>query len=131
MKIWYDAPRADVLIDRSKKLEGRAITLSRNNGATAKWFDGRYDNRTKTMIAIVQRTGLTSIISFMRPIELRRQNNKHSKLAYKMLGGQLFLQAQIRLMGIDYQKNLHTKFEMAMHFQFHRYLQVYFFTFLP
>ena len=41
------------------------------------WLDCRYDARAKAMTAISQRTGQTSIISFMISIELRRQNNRN------------------------------------------------------
>ena len=39
------------------------------------WLDHRYDDRAETMKAIAQRTVQSSIISFTRPIEFRRQNN--------------------------------------------------------
>ena len=72
--IWYDAPRSEVLIDRSK-LEDRVIILSKINDTLAKWLDIRHADRAKTMKAIAQRTGQTSIISFPRPIEFRRQGS--------------------------------------------------------
>ena len=86
-----------VLIDRSK-LEERAIILSRNNDAISKRLDRRYKDRAKEMKAIDQQTGQTSILRFMRSEDDRRQNNS-------TLGKQLFLKAQIRLMGINHQRN--------------------------
>ena len=38
MNNWYNAPRAEVLIDRSK-LGGREIILSKNNDTIVKWLD--------------------------------------------------------------------------------------------
>ena len=60
--------------DRSK-LEDREIILSRNSDAIAKWLDRQFEDRAKPMKAINQRTGQTSIISFVRTLGTRRQNN--------------------------------------------------------
>ena len=46
VKEWYNAPRAEALIDKSK-LKGRAIILSKNNDAIAKWLDRQYEDRAK------------------------------------------------------------------------------------
>ena len=70
---WCGAIRAEVLIDRSK-LEERAIILSRNNDAIAKWLDRRYEDRAKSMKAIDQRTGQTSILRFTRSANNRQYN---------------------------------------------------------
>ena len=74
MNNWYDVPRDETLIDISK-LGGRAIILSKNNDAIAKWLDRRYEDRARAMKTIDQRTGQTSIFSFMLPLETRRQNS--------------------------------------------------------
>ena len=71
---WYDAPRTEALIDRFK-LADRQIVLSKNKGAIAKWLDRQFEDRAKAMKTINQRTGQTSIFSFMLPLETRRQNN--------------------------------------------------------
>ena len=47
----------------------------KKNDAIGKWLDRRYEDRTRAIKARAQRTGQTSIISLVRPIELRRQNN--------------------------------------------------------
>ena len=74
MNNWYDVPRAEALIDRSKLVD-REIILSRNNDAIAKWLDRRYEDRAKAMKTSNQRTGQTSMFSFLLPLETRRQNN--------------------------------------------------------
>ena len=72
--IWYDAPREEVLIDRSK-LKECAIILNKNNDEITKWLDCRYVVRGNAMKAIARRTGQLSILRLMRPIENRRQHN--------------------------------------------------------
>ena len=62
------------MINRSK-LEDPATVLSKNNDVIAKWIDRRYEDLAKAMKATGQQTGQTSIISFMRTIEHRRQFN--------------------------------------------------------
>ena len=71
---WYDAPRTEALIDRFK-LADRQIVLSKNKGAIAKWLDRQFEDRAKAMKTINQRTGQTSIFSFLLPLETKRQNN--------------------------------------------------------
>ena len=74
MNNWYDVPRDETLIDISK-LGGRAIILSKNNDAIAKWLDRRYDDRAKFIETFKRNTGKQSIFSFLIPAETRRQNN--------------------------------------------------------
>ena len=110
VNIWHmcDAPREEVLNDISK-LKERPIILSKNNGALAKWLDCRYKDRANTMTAIAQRTGQLSISHFMRPIEIRRQHKGNFQTRLQdAVCVPLFVQAQIRLMGIDCLKNLST-----------------------
>ena len=54
----------------------RAIILSRNNDAIAKWLDRRYEDRAKAMKTLSKRTGQMSMFSFLLPLETRRQNNR-------------------------------------------------------
>ena len=74
MKNWYDAPRDETLIDKSK-LKDREIILSRNNDAIAKWLDRRYEDRAKLIETLKRKTGQTSMLSLLLPVETRRQNN--------------------------------------------------------
>ena len=48
VKEWYDAPREEALIEKSK-LVAREIILSKNNDAIAKWLYRRYEYRAKVM----------------------------------------------------------------------------------
>ena len=58
------------------KLADREIILSRNsNGPIAKWLDSRNEDRAKITKTLKQRTGQTSMFSFLLPVETRRQSN--------------------------------------------------------
>ena len=76
VNIRYDAPRKEVLIDRSK-LKERPIILTKNNDAIAKWLGCRYDDRAEAVKAMAQQAGQLSIISFMRLIKNRRQHDSN------------------------------------------------------
>ena len=69
--------------DNKSKLKDREIILSKNNDAIAKWLDRRYEDRTKMMKTLKQRTGQMSLLSFWLPAATRRQNKACFKLAYK------------------------------------------------
>ena len=72
---WYDAPREEILIEKSK-LEARELILKKNNDAIAKWLDRRYEARAKIMKALKRNTGQTSMLRYLIPAENRRQNNQ-------------------------------------------------------
>ena len=75
VKEWYDAPRKEALIDRSK-LPERELILRKNNDAIVKWLDRGYEDREKVMETLKQRTGQLSMLSFLIPVETRTQNNQ-------------------------------------------------------
>ena len=72
---WYDAPREEILIEKSK-LEARELILKKNNDAIAKWLDRRYEARAKIMKALKRNTGQTSMLRYLILAENRRQNNQ-------------------------------------------------------
>ena len=74
MKEWYDAPRDEALIDKSK-LSNREIIMSRNNNAIVKWLDSQYEDHANVMKTLKQQTGQLLMFSFLIPVENRRQNN--------------------------------------------------------
>ena len=72
---WYDAPREQRLIDKSK-LEPRERILTKNNDAIAKWLDQRYADRTKLKKALNRNNGQMTMLRFLIPEENRRENNQ-------------------------------------------------------
>ena len=74
VNMWYDAPREQILIDKSK-IEAREQII-KNNDAIAKWLDRRYEARAKIMKALKRNTGQTSMLLYLIPAENRRQNNQ-------------------------------------------------------
>ena len=72
---WYDAPREQRLIDKTK-LEPRERILTRNNDAIAKWLDQRHADRTKLKKALNRNNGQTTMLRFLIPAENRRENNQ-------------------------------------------------------
>ena len=72
--MWYDAPREETLIDKSK-LEARELILKKINDTIAKWLDCRYEDHAKLMKALKRNTGQTSMLCYL-PAENRRQNNQ-------------------------------------------------------
>ena len=75
VKNWYNTPRDETLIDRSKLLNDCEIILSRNNDAIAKWLDRRYEDREQMLETFKRKTGQMSMFSFLLPVKTRRQYN--------------------------------------------------------
>ena len=75
MNNWYDAPREERIIDKSK-LEPRERILKRNNDAIAKWLDRRHANHAKLMKSLKRNTGQMSMLRYLIPAENRRENNQ-------------------------------------------------------
>ena len=75
MKEWYNAPREETLIDRSK-LAARELILRKTNDAIAKWLDRRSEDRAKIMKTLQRDTGQLSRFSYLIPAENRKQNTQ-------------------------------------------------------
>ena len=74
MNNWYEAPREERIIDKSK-LEPRERILKKNN-AIAKWLDRQYADCAKMMKALKRNTGQMTMLRFLIPAENRRENNQ-------------------------------------------------------
>ena len=72
---WYDAPREEIIIDKSK-LEPRERILKRNNDAIAKWLDRRYADCAKLMKSFKRNTGQMSMLRYLIPAENGQENNQ-------------------------------------------------------
>ena len=72
---WYDAPREEILIDKSK-LATCGLSMRKTNDAIAKWLDRQSEDHAKLMKTLKQTTGQLSIFSYLIPAENRRQNNQ-------------------------------------------------------
>ena len=80
VNIWYNAPREEVMIDRSMLSECAIILRKNNYSPIAKWIDWlncRYEDRAEAMKDTDQTTGQMWIIRFVRPVESRRQHNRN------------------------------------------------------
>ncbi len=75
MHNWYDAPREERILAKSK-LEPREQILKKNNDAIAKWLDRRYADRAKQLKSITSKLGQTSLLRYFIPAETRREHNQ-------------------------------------------------------